>query len=533
MANAPQSLSILVAASEVVGFAKTGGLADVAGALPVALARRGHRTAAILPLYRGIRTGKQPIAPTEHTLAVPVGDRIIPCRLWQSTFPDSDVPVYLVENSDYFERDDPSQGRGIYQYLDHTGYKRDYPDSAERYIFFCRAVMEAIAVLGYPLDILHANDWQTGLLPVYLKELYRYRPAYQKIRSLFTIHNIAYQGTFKPDVYPLLGLDWRLFNHRQMEFWGQVNFLKSGIIFADWVNTVSPTYAQEIQTPYYGCGLEGVLSERRNRLSGIVNGIDPDLWNPATDPFIPAHYDVESVEIGKPKCKAALQQEFGLPQEPRSPLIGVVARLVDQKGIDIILKAADGMLAKGVQLVVLGEGDPMYHRMLTELAQRFPQQVGLRLKFDEALAHRIEAGADLFLMPSLFEPSGLNQLYSLRFGTVPIVRATGGLFDTISDSTPEQLSAGTATGFRFAGYSAPELTGAIDRALEMYRHHPEQFLQVVRTGMRQDWSWNRSALGYEQLCIRLIEERDGIASGNHDGLRRWSAAGTEIRGVRP
>lgn len=517
-------VSVLVAASEVVGFAKTGGLADVAGALPQALARRGHRTAAIMPLYRGVREGRNPVRATPHTLAVPLGGRIEPCRLFVSEFPGTNVPVYLVENAHFFERDDPAHGRGLYQFSDGFGNKRDYGDSAERWTFFCRAVMEAIPHLGFPLDVLHANDWQTGLLPVYQRELYRHRPGYKGIRTLFTVHNIAYQGTFRPDTFPLLGLDWRLFNHKQMEFYGQVNYLKTGLAFADWVNTVSPTYAQEIQTPYYGCGLEGLLSERRFRLSGIVNGIDYASWNPATDPALVAHYDVETVLSGKAANKDALQRQLGLEAEPRVPLLGVVARLVDQKGIDLVARAAEPIVARGAQLAILGEGDPHYHGWLGDIAARHPGKVSVTLSFDETLARRIEAGSDLFLMPSAFEPSGLNQLYSLRYGTPPVVRATGGLVDTITDATPENLAAGKATGFRFQGYAHPELLGAIDRALEMYRHQPERFLQVVRTGMRQDWSWERSSLGYEALFARLTGERDGLLAPASDSRRIAVAA---------
>ena len=500
--------SILVASSEVVGFAKTGGLADVAGALPVELAKRGHRTAAILPLYNSVRNGKHPITPTEHLLAVRIGDRVIPTRLYRSQFPNSDVPVFLVENAEFFERDDVAQGRSFYQYTQPNGQKVDYPDNAVRYIYFCRAVMEAIPHIGFPLDILHANDWQTGLLPVYLRELYRYRPVYQRIRTLLTIHNLAYQGSFPPDIYPLTGLDWRLFNHRQIEFYGKVNFLKAGITFADWVNTVSPTYAQEIQTPYYGCGMEGVLSERRARLNGIVNGIDYHIWNPANDPHIGHHYVADTVKVGKAAAKCELQIELGLPTAVNVPLFGVIARLVEQKGVDLIVKIIAPLLTTGAQLVILGDGDPQYHWLLMELQARYPEQMALRLHFDEILAHRIEAGSDFFLMPSLFEPSGLNQLYSLRYGTPPIVRATGGLLDTITDATPATLADGTASGFRFQAYSPTALWEAIQRALDLYRDEPEQFHMLRQIGMQQDWSWERSAAEYELLYRRLILERD-------------------------
>ncbi len=344
-------------------------------------------------------------------------------------------------------------------------------------------------------------------MPVYLRELYQNRPAYKKIRSLFTIHNIAYQGVYDKSTYTDTGLDWRLFNQHQLEYYGQLSFLKAGIVFADWASTVSPTYAQEIRTSYFGNGLEGVLTERRERLSGIVNGVDYDSWNPATDKFLAGHYDADSVEMGKPLCKADLQRYFHLPQGPRIPLIGMIARLVEQKGVDIVTKAAEELLQQDVQLVILGEGDPEYHWKLSALRERFPLKLGLMIGFDEGLAHRIEAGADLYLMPSLFEPSGLNQLYSLRYGTPPIVRATGGLADTIVDTNDATLDAQTASGFRFQAYTATTLLTTIHRALEMYEQ-PARFLRLIRSCMKQDWSWERSAHGYEEVYRRLIAERD-------------------------
>ncbi len=504
-------LNILLASSEVVGFAKTGGLADVSGYLPRALAQRGHQVAIIQPLYRCVRYGPNPIQPTEHFLPVPIGGQIVPTRLWKSILPRSHVPVYLVENADLYERDDPAFGRSLYQTTAHDGGKRDYPDNAYRFIFFCRAVMEAIPCLGFAPDILHANDWQTGLLPAYLRELYQNRPAFKKLRSLLTIHNIAYQGVFRQSEYHFTGFDHRLFNQHQLEFYGQLNFLKAGIVFADWVNTVSPTYAQEIRTTYFGNGLEGVLTERRERLSGIVNGVDYDTWNPATDKFLAAHYDFDTIDQGKPVCKADVQRYFHLPQNPHTPVIGMIARLVEQKGVDLVSKSADELLRRDVQLIILGEGDPEYHWKLSALRERHPLKIGLMIGFDEALAHRIEAGADLYLMPSLFEPSGLNQLYSLRYGTPPVVRATGGLADTIVEASEDNIDAETASGFRFQAYTTSSLLSTIQRAIDMYRQRPDRFRQLVRCCMKQDWSWDRSAREYEDLYFRLVNERDSEA----------------------
>jgi starch synthase len=499
----------LLAASEVVGFAKTGGLADVAGSLPRALARSGHRCAVILPLYHCVRTGKVPLTATPHQLAVPVGGRTVAARLWTASLPGSDVPVFLVDQPDYFDRDDASRGHGLYQFTQPGGQKADYADNCERFVFFCRAVLEALPLLDFWPDVLHANDWQTGLLPVYLRELYNRDPEpgrrrhYQSIRTLFTIHNMAYQGLFWHWDMNLTGLDWALFNHQQLEFHGMLSLLKGGIVFADAVNTVSPTYAREIQTPYFGVGLQGVLTERRSDLFGIVNGIDYDEWNPAADPRIAAAYTAETVPQGKPLCKAALQERFRLPPRPATPLLGVVARLAEQKGIDLIAGAAERLLGEDLQLVVLGDGDAVYQHVLNRLRERHPDRVGLYLGFDETLAHQIEAGADLFLMPSIYEPSGLNQLYSMRYGTVPVVRATGGLADTVVNCTPQTLANDTATGFSFGPPTVEAFRETVQRALDTYRNQPEAWLQVVRCGMKQDWSWNRSAAEYERLYDRI------------------------------
>jgi starch synthase len=506
-------LKLLLAASEVVGFAKTGGLADVAGSLPRALARRGHDCAVILPLYRCVRTGRVPLQPTNLHFTLPIGGRTVSGSLWRATLPGSTVAVYLVEQPEYYERDDPREGRGFYQFTLPNGQKRDYPDNCERFVFFSRAVLEALRLLDDWPEVIHANDWQTGLVPVYLREEYSrhntpdLRNRYNRIRTLFTIHNLAYQGLFWHWDMLLTGLDGRLFNYHQLEFHGQLNLLKAGIVFADALSTVSPTYAREIQTPYYGVGLQGVLSARRQVLYGIVNGVDYDVWNPATDPHLPAHYTLETVQEGKAPCKAALQKRFLLAEKPGTPLLGVVARLVEQKGIELIGQAADRLLRQELQLVVLGDGELNYQHMLMELSNRFPGQVGLYFGFDEPLAHQIEAGADLFLMPSLYEPSGLNQLYSMRYGTPPVVRATGGLADTVVDCTPETLAADTTTGFSFVPALPDALLETVQRALSIYRNQPETWLRVVRCGMRQDWSWDRSAAEYEAVYRRITEQQ--------------------------
>ena len=494
-------LRVLLASSEVVGFAKTGGLADVAGALPRALAARGHRVAVVMPYHRAVRNGKHKVESTGQVIPVPLGNTLLACRVHRGTLPGSDVPIYFVEAEQFFDRD--GNGRGLYQQVMPGGYKSDYPDNAERFTFFSRAVLEAAAVIGFIPDIIHANDWQTGLVPVYLHELYRQKPGWNRVRSVFTIHNIAYQGMFSTDLLKLTGLPGWLLNDKQLEFYGHLNFMKAGIVFADAVNTVSPTYAREVQTSEYGCGLEGLLRENRKKLSGIVNGADYAEWDPIHDQYLPAQYGVHDVFDRKPVNKAALQRRFGLPEDPDRPVLGMVARLVSQKGIDLVLSAAPGFLDMGAQLVFLGEGDPEFHNELTQFRERRPEQVGVYLGFDEGLAHLVEAGSDLFLMPSRYEPSGLNQLYSMKYGTPPVVRATGGLADTVVNATEENLSADVATGFAFGDYSARALYQTVKWALKLYRDRPSDFQKVVRCAMRQDWSWARSAATYEDLYRKL------------------------------
>jgi starch synthase len=495
----------LLASSEVLPFAKTGGLADVVGTLPRALEQRGVAPTVILPFYRTARKGKTPVSPTEHLLQVPLGNRIILARLWRSTLPDSAVPVWLIEQNDFFDRDDPTRQRGLYQFVDEGSRKWDYPDNGLRFAFFSKAILEACRVLDYWPDVLHCNDWQTGLVPVFLREATPKHSRFDSIRTLYTLHNLAYQGVFPRSFFDELGLPGWLFSMPYLEYYDHLNFLKAGIVFADWLNTVSPTYAKEIHQTNLGCGLQGALTEHRDRLSGIMNGIDYHAWNPATDPKIAARYTPESIGEGKPKCKAALQVELNLAAEPHTPLLAVVARLVEQKGIELILKAAGPLLSQGVQLIVLGEGDASYQEQLRMLEFGHPRRMKAVIGFDEDLAHRIEAGADIFLMPSVYEPSGLNQLYSLKYGTVPVVRVTGGLADTIVDTTDETLTKGTATGFSFHAIAGWALRETVERALDIYRNRPKDWLQIQQTGMRQDWSWNRSAAEYERLYRRLAE----------------------------
>jgi starch synthase len=490
-------LNILFATTEAAPFAKTGGLADVCGALPMELARLGHRVAVMMPAFRQVRGGGWPIESTGIEIGVPVGGRTMRGRLLLGQLPGGCVPVYFVEQDRYYDRPELYREKG-----------EDYKDNCERFVFFCRAVMESIRLLDLPLDVLHCHDWQTGLIPAYLKTAYASARGYENIVSLLTIHNMAYQGRFWHWDMPLTGLDWQYFNWRQMEFFGQLNLLKTGIVFADAINTVSPQYACEIQSVPLGCGLEGVLQDRRDVLCGIMNGVDYDVWSPSIDPHLAANYDDKSWQEGKAACKAALQKELGLTPSPATPLIGLIGRLADQKGWDLVAQVLPRWTREAeVQWAILGTGDPRYHELLSKLAANGSSRMAARLAFSDPLAHRIEAGADMFLMPSRYEPCGLNQLYSLKYGAAPIVRATGGLADSITSATPANLAAGVANGFSFQRYDAAALDGALRQACDFYLRQPNAWRRLVTAGMRQDWSWGRSARHYIALYERMAARR--------------------------
>jgi len=493
-------MNVIVIASEAVPFAKTGGLADVAGALPRALARSGVEATLFLPCYRQARDAGIPLADTGIVLKIPLGSNTVEARVQSATIPGSGVMVYLIDRPASFDRPGLYQRDGV-----------DYPDNSERFIVFQRAALEAIAALGLRPDLIHCNDWQTGLIPVYLDEFYRGHPDLARAGTLFTIHNMAYQGSFWHWDMPLTGLDWRLFNWRQLESHNRINFLKAGLVASDLLSTVSPTYAREIQTPEFGCGFDGLLRARRHDLRGVVNGIDPAVWNPRVDPMIASKFDVETVTDGKAACKAAIQRRAGLPERPEVPLFAQIGRLDPQKGWDLLLEVADDLLQGDVQMVVLGEGQPRYHALLGGLQERYPGKLRAFLEFSNPLSHQIEAGADLFLMPSLYEPCGLNQLYSLAYGTIPIVRATGGLADTVVDATPEALAAGEATGFAFVEPTAPALLSAIRRALDLWPDRPA-WSSLVRTAMRADWTWDRVARSYLGLYEEVRHRRAGRAA---------------------
>ncbi len=489
-------MKLVLVSSEVEPFAKTGGLADVCGSLPRELRRLGHDVSIFLPAYRSIWRTDATIEFTPIEYTVRIGSRTVEGRLLQSFLPGSDVPIYFVHQPAYFDR----------EHLYASG-QEDYPDNCERFVFFCRAVLESLRQLGGPPDLLHCNDWQTGLIPALLRTEPREYLDFAGVRTLLTIHNLAYQGCFGSWGMELTGIDRQHFNWRQMEFYGQLNLLKTGIVFADAISTVSPRYAREIQTKEFGHGLEGVLRARADDLIGILNGIDVVKWNPASDPHLPQSYDVGSWREGKAAAKQAVQTALGLPESPHTPLIGCVGRLVSQKGWDLILQALDRLLTTSdVQWGVLGTGDWEIQQGLEYFRRRHPQRLGVRLEFSEGLAHLIEAGSDLFLMPSRYEPCGLNQMYSLRYGAVPVVFFTGGLADTVVDTHHETLHNLTANGFVFHEYDMESMVDALRRAVQIQQDHPRVWDQIVATGMREDWSWARSARQYELLYRRLLTD---------------------------
>lgn len=473
-------MEILFVCSEVAPWSKTGGLGDVGGALPRALAARGHAVSVVTPRYGGVDAKAHGFALEERSLGIR-GDA---AGVWvRRGRPD----VYLVEHARFFGSRGGLYGEG----------GRDYPDNAERFALFSRAALALPGVLGLRPRIVHANDWQTGLCPFLLRHEHAQDAALAGARSVFTIHNLAYQGVFPKQAVTVLGLPWDAFHHEAMEFHDQLSFMKTALTSADALTTVSPTYAREITTPEGGAGLDPVLRQRRASLHGILNGIDVTEWDPARDPHLPAHYSSRDLS-GKAVTKAALQRELGLPLAPDRPLLGMVSRLADQKGIDLVMAALPDLLSRELQLVLLGTGSRAYEDVFRRAAAERPDRLAVHIGFDEGLAHRIEAGADLFLMPSRYEPCGLNQMYSLRYGAAPVVRAVGGLEDTVEDF--DGWTRGT--GFKFRDYAPHALLLAVRRALDAFRDRRAWRALVLR-GMAQDFSWERSARSYEALFQSL------------------------------
>ncbi len=479
-------MQIAFAASECVPFSKTGGLADVVGALPPALAALGHKVSVYTPLYRTTKLENPRIA--VRSITVPFDDQYRFCSIVDGGIL-AGVQHYFVDYPAYFDRD-ALYGTPI----------GDYHDNAERFALFCRAVLEGAKILGVP-DIFHCHDWQTALAPVLLRTLYAEDPAFDRVNSVFTIHNMGYQGLFPPEILPLLMLPWDLFTLTKMEFYGKVNFLKGALVYADYVTTVSRRYSLEIQTAEYGFGLEGVLRARSGTVAGILNGVDYSQWSPEVDQHISAHYSAADL-VNKAKDKTELLQEFGLA-DSTLPVIGIVSRFASQKGFDLIQQVADRMAREEAIFVVLGSGDKAYEDVLRRLNRQYPTRFAIRIAYDNALAHKIEAGSDMFLMPSRYEPCGLNQIYSLRYGTVPIVRATGGLDDTIENWDPVGRK---GTGFKFSEYSGEAMLATIRLALQAYKDKAS-WQQLMRNGMGRDFSWNTSAKEYVRVYEKARQVR--------------------------
>jgi starch synthase len=481
-------MHIAFAASEGVPFSKTGGLADVVGALPRALATQGHQVSVYLPRYRQTKlTDPQTVV---RSITVPFADHYRFCSVVAGPSSGA-VRYYFVEYPPYFDREA--------LYGTPAG---DYPDNAERFALFSRAVIEASKVLGAP-QVFHCHDWQSALIPVMLRTLYAEDPAFQDVANVFTIHNMGYQGLFPAEILPLLMLPWDLLTISKMEFFGQVNFLKGALVFSDYVTTVSRKYSQEIQTTEYGFGLEGVLRDRAATVTGILNGVDYDEWSPETDRFIAAKYSPADLK-GKAKDKQDLLKTFGIANaDAKLPVIGIVSRFAAQKGFDLIAQVMDRLAREDMILVVLGTGDKEYEEMFLRLQKLFPQKIAVKVAYDNAIAHKIEAGADMFLMPSRYEPCGLNQIYSLKYGTVPIVRATGGLDDTIE---PWDARAGKGTGFKFSEYNGESLLLTVKTALHAFRDEAS-WQVLMRNGMARDFSWGASAKEYVKVYERARQAR--------------------------
>jgi starch synthase len=468
----------LFVASEGLPFSKTGGLADVVEALPKALVAQGHEVAVVLPRYRGTKA----TAIVIPSLTIPMGGRLrFPGVADGTVF--HGVRYFFVDDPAYFDRD------GLY-----GGSAGDYPDNAERYSEFCRAAIE-ISKHIWPADVMHCHDWQTALVPVLLRTVYGDDPLVKDIPVVFTIHNMGYHGNFPREVLERAGIPAVLFNPGALEFYGSVNFLKAGLIFSDYLTTVSRKYAEEIQTPEFGYGLDGVARERKDRLVGILNGVDYAAWSPDRDKFIAAKYSAKDL-TGKQICKQDLLKTFDMPTEHLTrPLVGIVSRFADQKGFDLIAERAHELMREDLDLVVLGTGDKKYEELFRALAAAYPGRVGVKIAYDNAIAHKIEAGADIFLMPSRYEPCGLNQIYSLKYGTVPIVRATGGLDDTIETF---DLEHGTGTGFKFSEYTGTALVWAVRQALHLFMDE-RIWRRIQLNGMAKDFSWKAPAAEYAKL----------------------------------
>ncbi len=485
-------MHIAFVASECVPFSKTGGLADVVGALPPALAALGHQVTVFLPRYR--QTKLADAKPVLRSVTVPFDDRYRFCTVLDGG-EKSGVRFYFIDYPPFFERDA--------LYGTPSG---DYPDNAERFSLFCRAALEATKILGAP-DVFHCHDWQSALVPILLRSVYADDPVLRSAGIVFTIHNMGYQGVFPPDTLPLLQLSWDLFTMDKMEFYGNANFLKGALVSSDFITTVSKKYSQEIQTAEYGFGLEGVLRGRAATVTGILNGVDYAEWSPQTDKFSVAKFSPEDLS-GKALCKKDLLAAFSVPEANAAlPVIGIVSRFAAQKGFDLIAQIADRLVREEMIVVALGTGDQEYEELFRRLNKQYPSKFAVKVAYDNTIAHKIEAGADMFLMPSRYEPCGLNQIYSLKYGTVPVVRATGGLDDTIE---PWDKS-GKGTGFKFSEYSGEALLSTLHAALAAYKDQ-KNWQTLMRNGMTRDFSWSASAKEYVRVYERVKQTRTAAAA---------------------
>ncbi|MEK6680524.1 MAG: glycogen synthase GlgA [Nitrospirota bacterium] len=481
-------MNILFVSSEVEPFSKTGGLADVSAALPKALERLGHKIYIITPKYKAVDEKKFDLVATGQHIEVPVSNKKASGEILQASL-GNNISVYFIKKDEYYFRD--------YLYSTPEG---DYLDNAERFAFFSRGAIEAAKALDISPDIIHCNDWQTGLIPLFLKTHYKDDQYFDKTKTILTIHNLGYQGQFWALDIHLLNLGMEYFTPQTLEFYGKISFLKAGIVFSDAVTTVSKKYREEIQTPEYGCGFEGLLKERAEKIYGIINGIDYDEWDPAKDNLIVKNYSIKDIK-GKKDCKADLQKAFNLPLSPETPLIGMISRLSSQKGWDIFEEAVDDLIKLDIQFTILGTGDEKYHHLVKNLAKKYPDKISAMITFDNTLSHKIEAGADMLLMPSKYEPCGLNQMISLRYGTVPIVHATGGLDDVIRDY---DLKKEKGNGFKFTEYTPTELIKCIKRAIKLYKSRA-RWDKLIIIGMKEDHSWEKSAEEYDGLYKKVLK----------------------------
>ncbi len=488
MVRKREGLNIFFAVSECMPFAKTGGLADVAGSLSAELVKLGNEVSVVLPYYRTIRKNFPKVEKTRIKFPVPQGEKQLTGSVLRYA-DKSGVTFYFIRNDRYYGR------AGLYGTPDD-----DYKDNSARFIFFCKAVIALIHALDKRVDILHCHDWQTGLIPALIRYGENTSVALKNIRTIFTIHNLAFQGLFPHDDLEMTGFPEECFSIDGLEFYGKTSLMKSGIVYSDAVTTVSRKYSQEIQTEELGCGLDGVLASRNHRLYGILNGADYDVWSPEKDKFIARKYSIDDLS-GKKHCRKDLLNVFGLEIPDGTPLIGAISRLTNQKGFDLISEDIEKVLNMGAAFVLLGTGEKKYHELFEKIGKRHPNRTGIRIAFDEKLAHKIEAGSDMFLMPSRYEPCGLNQMYSLRYGTIPIVRATGGLDDTIKSYNRRTRK---GNGFKFKAYDPSSLLTAVKRAVELFAER-EHWRQIMKNAMSDDFSWASSAKKYNGLYTSILK----------------------------